>query len=240
MEKNTQPPEKRVLGSGDTLAVNSLFYTIQGEGPFAGMPAVFVRLAGCNLQCPLCDTEYSARSEYSVAEIVATVDGAWRHVVNPGHGAMPIVVLTGGEPLRQPIAKLVNALLRAGYQVQVETNGTMWQPALPYPHERLTIVCSPKTGNVHRQLVPWVKAWKYVATETSLWPADGLPSRALEHPAGPVLFRPPPEHTAPVYLQPVDEQDPEKNARNTDAVVQSCLRHGYRLCVQLHKIVGLD
>ena len=63
MQRNTQPAEKQVKSSGLILAINSIFYTIQGEGPFAGSPAVFVRLAGCNLQCPMCDTEYTSRQQ---------------------------------------------------------------------------------------------------------------------------------------------------------------------------------
>ena len=57
---NQQAPEKQQLRGDGLLAVHSIFYTIQGEGPFAGETAVFVRLAGCNLQCPLCDTDYTS------------------------------------------------------------------------------------------------------------------------------------------------------------------------------------
>lgn len=235
--RNEQPPEKAASGDGSVLAVNSLFYTLQGEGPFAGMPAVFIRLAGCNLQCPLCDTEYTNRDNYSVEEILDTVDGAWRNVVDPGHGAMPIVVITGGEPFRQPIRPLVETLLAARYVVQIETNGTLYR-SLPWGHKNLHVVCSPKAGKVNADLLPWIGTFKYVATVDSLQ-ADGLPSHALEHPNAHGLFRPPPGHTAKIYLQPVDEQNIARNARNTAAVVESCMAHGYRLCLQLHKIVGL-
>lgn len=232
--KNTQAPEKRVTGNGDTLAVNSVFHTIQGEGPYAGSPSIFVRLAGCNLQCPLCDTEYTARDQFAVADIVRTVQGAAPSDATPPR----LVVITGGEPFRQPIAQLCRALVDAGYTVQIETNGTYWQPEFPYAD--VLVVCSPKAGKVHSNLAPWVGAWKYVASDDNIDPADGLPTHALEHPNGGRLYRPPPGHPAPVYLQPVDHKNTAANARAQRAVVEACLRHGHRLCLQMHKIIGVD
>lgn len=246
MKRNTQPPEKRVSGDGTVIAVNSIFHTIQGEGPFAGTPAVFVRLAGCNLQCPLCDTEYTNRLDMHPDEIVDEVRGAtpqWHEETE--FGAAPciaptsLVVITGGEPFRQPIGMMAKRLMDAGYRVQVETNGTMYQPNFPWWNKKLTVVCSPKTGSVHRELLPSIAAFKYVGTAASLDPDDGLPRTALEHTAHPRLYRPPPEWTGEIYLQPVDEQDIFANAANRDAVVQSCLKHGYRLCLQIHKDIGV-
>lgn len=251
MTKNTQAPEKRVLGDGSILEVNSVFHTIQGEGPFAGCPAVFVRLAGCNLQCPMCDTEYTRRAVYEISDLVAKVnserylypallDGeAGAPVPPPKVAPTDLVVITGGEPMRQPTHALVWSLLSDGYRVQIETNGTLYQPGLPYGHANLTIVCSPKAGNVHRMLLPWVSAWKYVAAEDSIDPVDGLPTHALEHPAT-RLFRPPADHPAPIYLQPADHRNIQPNYRAQAAVVQACLEHGHRLCLQMHKIVGVD
>jgi len=232
MERNNQAPEKPVKDDGQVLAVNSIFRTIQGEGPFVGMPATFVRLAGCNLQCPLCDTEYTTRKVVSVDDIVQIVSD--RHVIH----VPDLVVITGGEPFRQPIELLVNALLKEGYRVQIETNGTLYRK-LDFTHERLTVVCSPKASSVNRNLLPWIAAFKYVATADSLDSASGLPVHALEHPNAKGLFWPPPGHRAEVYLQPVDEQDDERNARNLRAVVQACRQHGHRLCLQVHKIINL-
>ena len=234
MKLNTQEPEKRVTGDGTVIAVNSIFHTIQGEGPFAGTPAVFVRLAGCNLQCPLCDTEYTTRLDpYSPAELLARINDIKDEFPFTG-----LVVITGGEPFRQPIGPLVHTLRKAGYLVQVETNGTLFQPNFPHFDDGVVIVCSPKTGNVHRELLPSIAAFKYVGTADSL-DDDGLPTHALNHPAHPRLYRPPPGWVGEIYLQPVDEQNTARNARNRDAVVQSCLRHGYRLCLQIHKEIGV-
>lgn len=235
MHKNEQTPEKRIAGDGVTLQVNSLFFTIQGEGPFAGRPAVFIRLAGCNLQCPLCDTAYSARGHYAVSELVHMVLGYRQRLRNTADDLL--VVLTGGEPFRQPIGYLVKSLIAEKLLVQLETNGTLYQDG-PWPHPQVTIVCSPKAGQVHPQLVPLVDAWKYVARADDIL-SDGLPMQALEHPNLRGLYRPPAGHRGTVYLQPADEQDTSANDANMRAVVTSCLEHGYRLCLQMHKIVNV-
>lgn len=234
MKPNEQPPE-RVVKASDSIAVHSIFNTIQGEGPFAGCRAIFVRLAGCNLQCPQCDTEYTqGRQALSVPAIVAYI----RELTFP---IPELVVITGGEPMRQPIAPLVEALLTAGFKVQIETNGTIYRE-LPFDHPRLTIVCSPKTHFVHPDLIWHIRALKYVATMASLdGSPDGLPRYALEHPLhNKQLFRPPPHWPGEVYLQPVDEKDEAANLRNQHAVVSICQRYGYRLCLQLHKIIGVE
>lgn len=232
MQRNTQPVEKQVKSDGSELAVNSIFYTIQGEGPFAGSPSVFVRLAGCNLQCPMCDTEYTNRNLIFVRQIVSEVASKMF--------AGRLVVITGGEPFRQNIRDLVIALLGRGFLVQIETNGTLYQE-LPFEHPNLTIVCSPKAGAINKKLAPSIKALKYVATAKSLENSpDGLPTNALEHPNGGMLARPPQGFTGDVYLQPVDEQNLEHNHANHRAVVRSCMKHGHRLCLQVHKIIGVD
>lgn len=231
--QNQQPIEKPIRNEDGTfLDVVSIFPTIQGEGPFAGCPAVFVRLAGCNLQCPLCDTDYTSERMHCLVDSIADE-------VRRVRGRATLVVITGGEPFRQPIRKLVDALLVDGYRVQIETNGTLYRE-LDFKHRRLTIVCSPKTGAVNQKLLPHIAAFKYVATLRALaLSRDGLPMNALDHPSAPVLFRPDVHHPAEVYLQPVDEQDEHLNRQNLDAVVHACRTYGHRLCLQLHKIIQL-
>ncbi len=101
------------------LQLNEIFYSIQGEGLWTGTPAVFVRLAGCNLACDFCDTDYSTKFFAGVDEIVEKVGDA---------GAdCPMVVLTGGEPFAQAEAPaLIEALRRDGRRVHVESNGTIF------------------------------------------------------------------------------------------------------------------
>lgn len=234
---NQQPIEKRVDHAGDRLAVNSVFHTIQGEGPFAGSPAVFLRLAGCNLQCPMCDTEYTQRITMGLGAIMTEIAGATR----AGVRRPKLIVITGGEPFRQPIGPLCRRLLDAGYQVQVETNGTMYGVAMNdvFEHPRFHVVVSPKTGSINPKLVPYIKALKYVGAYNELAEDDGLPLLALGHTAAPRLARPPKHFDGEVYLQPADHQDATVNALNLTAVVKSCLKHGHRLCIQTHKIIGV-
>lgn len=244
MNINQQQPEKQDRREDGSVVVHSIFYTIQGEGPFAGDPAVFVRLAGCNLQCPACDTEYTSnRLRMNPDHVFREVCTQLREVVSwlPRFAfAGTLVVITGGEPFRQNIQPLVAYLLSRDLRVQIETNGTLYPgDAFPFYHPNLRVVCSPKTSVVHKKLVPHVDAFKYVATGSSIM-EDGLPRHALEHPNGGQLFRPPADWGGTIYLQPVDEQNEAKNAYNRAAVIASCMRHGYRLCLQLHKIIGLD
>lgn len=240
MEINTQPAEKQDLHL-NSLMVNSIFYTIQGEGPFAGSPAVFVRLAGCNLQCPMCDTEYTKRTKMPHEEILKHIRGRIEfNFFGKIQNLTRLVVITGGEPFRQNLEPFVSLLLDFGYIVQIETNGSLYQN-LPFAHPNLHIVCSPKAGTINKKLAFWISALKYVATVESLKDSpDGLPMHALEHPNGGKLARPPIDFDGPVYLQPVDEQDDAKNHANMIAVRDSCLKNNYRLCLQVHKIIGVE
>ena len=222
---NQQAPWKQRRESA-RLDLKEVFYTIQGEGPFAGRPAVFIRLAGCNLQCPGCDTDYTTDAyEADAHEVVSRALDI--------SGPCGLVVITGGEPFRQDLRLLVSLLCGKGFTVQIETNGTF-----PCPKEvsnLATIVVSPKTPVIS---ITNPDAFKYVASADDIDPEDGLPRIALQHGTKP-LARPPADYCEDVYLQPADEQDREKNANNQQAVVQACLRYGHRLCLQTHKIVGV-
>src|SRR5262245_43069443 len=96
------PILKRQEGDGSTLDIHEIFYTLQGEGPYAGLPAVFIRLFGCHLKCTWCDTDFSQQNAMPVAVILDKVRELDRHPKS-------LIVLTGGEPTRQPIDFLVSA-----------------------------------------------------------------------------------------------------------------------------------
>jgi 7-carboxy-7-deazaguanine synthase len=101
------------------IGLAEIFYSVQGEGTWAGTPAVFVRLAGCNLACDFCDTDYSMKSLAAVDEIVRSVRAAG--------GECPMVILTGGEPLAQAeTPALIEALRADGRRVHIESNGTIF------------------------------------------------------------------------------------------------------------------
>ncbi len=95
--------------------VNEIFYSIQGEGKHTGMPAIFVRLAGCSMHCPFCDTQYAARDgKETDAPALLQALAAW---------PAKTVIITGGEPTEQNLPALIAVLKEAGYQVHLETNG---------------------------------------------------------------------------------------------------------------------
>lgn len=109
--------------------VNEIFYSLQGEGFYTGTPAVFLRLSGCNRQCPFCDTDHAAFTEMDAAAIAREVAAyPSRHLV-----------VTGGEPTLQLDSDLLRAIKAHGFYVQVETNGTR-----PVPIEVDWVTCSPK------------------------------------------------------------------------------------------------
>lgn len=111
------------------MKVNETFLSLQGEGYFTGTAAFFLRLSGCNLRCPFCDTQHQSYTEMSEDDIVVE---ASRH--KPRH-----IVITGGEPALQLTESLVDKLHAAGFFIQVETNGT-----LPLPEGIDWVTCSPK------------------------------------------------------------------------------------------------
>ncbi len=232
---NTQKKEKPINLDGD-VQIHSIFKTIQGEGPFAGSPAIFVRLAGCNLDCPWCDTIYTGDEVETLAPdaIVGKVEA----LASEAAHKTKLVVITGGEPFRQHFGRLVTELHSAGFTIQIETNGTLYLEEFPY--HLATIVCSPKLAKIHKELMPWVRHFKYVAEADSISLEDGLPIEVLGNKMRKIVARPDLGLPCIVYLQPMDAQDEEKNAANLKAVVASCQTFGYNLCIQIHKIVGVE
>ncbi|MFZ4541445.1 MAG: 7-carboxy-7-deazaguanine synthase QueE [Rickettsiales bacterium] len=211
-----RPPE---TGDGSTLKVVEIFPTLQGEGPFVGQPSVFLRLGGCNLACDFCDTEFEQFEEMPVPSIFASI-------MEKAGSTHDLIVITGGEPLRQNITPLCDALLTAGYRVQIETNGTLWRP-LP---KGVNIVCSPKVtdGRYHAlrpDLLERVDALKFIVSATATDYRDiGKVGQGPE---------------TPIYVQPMDEYDPIKNAANIAHALGLAQTNGYRLSLQMHKLLGI-
>jgi 7-carboxy-7-deazaguanine synthase len=115
------PPRRPVARV--TLQLAEIFYSVQGEGTWTGTPAAFVRLAGCNLACDFCDTDYALK-------FVASIDDVVKRVREEA-GDCPMVILTGGEPLAQNATRaLIDALRADGRRVHIESNGTI-DVALP-------------------------------------------------------------------------------------------------------------
>jgi 7-carboxy-7-deazaguanine synthase len=206
-------------------SVKEIFYTLQGEGARAGTPAVFCRFSGCNLWsgreedraaavCRFCDTDFAgtdgtAGGKYAFAdELAGRIAGHW-----PPHGDHRLVICTGGEPLLQLDAALIDALHRRGFEIAVETNGTLEPPP------GIDWICvSPKAGAPLRLAK---------GDELKLvYPQDGRDPAHLEK----LDFR----HFS---LQPMDGPDRECNTRKA---VAFCLQNPrWHLSLQTHKIVGI-
>ncbi|HTT32663.1 MAG TPA: radical SAM protein [Methylomirabilota bacterium] len=133
------------------MFITEIFKSIQGEGTRAGLPCVFVRLTGCNLRCTWCDTAYAFYSgkKMSVEEVLARVDElAGRRDNSQGSEAsVPLVELTGGEPLLQEeIYPLADGLLARGYTVMIETSGERFIGKLPKSVIKIVDVKCPDSG----------------------------------------------------------------------------------------------
>jgi 7-carboxy-7-deazaguanine synthase (Cx14CxxC type) len=209
-----------------TYSVKEIYLTLQGEGLQAGRAAVFLRFAGCNLWsglekdrasavCRFCDTDFVGTDGMgggkfaSADELAGAVAAQWP----AGRGGQPYVICTGGEPLLQLDAPLIAALHANGFEVGVETNGTLAAPA------GLDWICvSPKAG---ADLV------QRTGNELKLvYPQEGLLPETLEG----LGF-------GGFLLQPMDGAD---WVENTKAAAGYCLLHPkWRLSVQTHKWIGL-
>lgn len=224
----------------DNLSVEEMFYTIQGEGPLSGRAALFIRMAGCNLACHFCDTQFETKADQT-----EPVDLILQKIRAMPLAERKLVVITGGEPLRQNISKLVEGLFVSGTQlVQIETAGTLWQEDLrPWVEEgRVILVCSPKTPKVHPAITELCRHWKYIIIDDGGYGWDGLPGVGTQ-PSTRIMFQPlyrcPGRHDDAVWVSPCDQQDPHKNKKNMDLATLLVLRFGYRLSLQVHKIINL-
>lgn len=232
----TNSIRKQELRKDGALQVHKVFYTLQGEGPFVGHPAVFVRLSGCNLACWFCDTHWNDEHDrwYSPQELVDIVG---LELVN--NQRCKLIVITGGEPCRQDFIPFVLKLwAQYGYdiKVQVETAGTLWLPSIPeHPLGELYFVVSPKTRGLNPKMAARADYFKYVVRDGD----DMLPMWSTQQRGGPVhgAFIPPMDK--PIYLSPCDEGDDAKNRRNLAAVRKLALRYGWIGGIQLHKVMDI-
>lgn len=206
-----------------SYAVKEIFLTLQGEGMQAGRRAVFLRFAGCNLwsgregdrataQCTFCDTDFVGRDgenggRYDAAALAARVSQLW------GDAERPLVVVTGGEPLLQLDRPLIDALHDRGFEIAVETNGTIAAPA------GIDWLCvSPKacTEVVQRS-----------GDELKLvWPQTGIDPMELAS-----------WNFGALLIQPMDCEEREATLAASIAFVMANPR--WRLSLQTHKLLGL-
>ena len=212
-----------------TYSVKEIYYTLQGEGARSGRPSVFLRFAGCNLWsgrekhraeavCRFCDTEFVGTDGpgggkfETAAELAIAVSQLWPAA---SEGDTRYVVCTGGEPLLQLDAGLIAALHTAGFEIGVESNGTLVAP------DGIDWLCISPKGSA-----PLVQRsgdeMKLVYPQEE---AEAQPGKFAD-----LKFR----H---FFLQPLDDANRDENTRRA---VDYCLRHPrWMLSVQSHKVLGI-
>lgn len=190
--------------------VNEIFYSLQGEGRWMGRPAVFVRMSGCNLKCPFCDTDFRGYREMSADDILS-------RCLEEG-GECRFIVLTGGEPSLQVDEQLIATLHQAGYYLSMETNGTH---AVPEGIDWVT--CSPKVDFTEggELVVRKVDELKLIFDGEHEVSDHGIAC----------AFR---------YLQPCDVGNDSRNYLILSECIKYIKAHPeWQLSVQMHKIVGI-
>lgn len=194
------------------MRVNEIFYSLQGEGRWTGTPSVFVRLSGCNLRCPFCDTKHQEYKEYSEEEIMREI---------AKYAPCEHIVITGGEPSLQLTQSFVDALMDVGYIVAVETNGTRQLPV-----GISWVTCSPKfefCPNAAIDPSNYIDELKVVyrgkGQDMSVYDAI----EATEY-----------------YLQPCDVGNPSDNRRIVNETVEFIKQNPkWKLSLQTQKILGV-
>ena len=209
-----------------TYSVKEIYYTLQGEGAQAGRAAVFLRFAGCNLWsglekdraeavCRFCDTDFVSTDGpgggkfADAAALARAVFSEWPAQAK----AKPYVVCTGGEPLLQLDREAIDALHEKGFEIGIETNGTL----LPPPG--IDWICVSPKADAEQKLMR--------GDELKLiYPQDGAPPEKF---AG--------QDFRNFFLQPMDN---EVRAANTEGATRYCLDHPqWRLSLQTHKLIGI-
>jgi organic radical activating enzyme len=213
---------KPEIGDGSSLKIVDIFATFQGEAIYSGYPAIFIRLGGCNLACKFCDTEFDDFAEFSLEEIIKKVNN-----INQNNFAK-LAVITGGEPMRQPIVKLCQKLIENGFLVQIETNGTLYQD-LP---KDVKIICSPKNNQlqysqIRADLLKKISAFKFLISASDK-NYNFVPEVGQS------------KYNIPIYLQPMDEYNSKKNQDNQNLTIKIAQERGYRISLQMHKTLGIE
>lgn len=219
--------------------INEVFESIQGEGSFTGVPSIFVRLQGCPVGCPWCDTKHTwtldSQLERSASVVMAEVgeSESWfnqsveqllnlfaEHKYQAKH-----VVITGGEPCMYDLIPLSSRLITLGYSVQIETSGTYEILS----HENTWVTVSPKVNmpggkKVLASAMQRANEIKHpIAMEKHIEELD----ETLKLISGTVL--------PVIYLQPISQQK-----RATELAIKVCIERNWRLSLQTHKFIGIE
>ena len=222
-----------------TLNINEMFETIQGEGAYTGIPSIFVRLQGCPVGCPWCDTKHTweIKADLSVSpeDVIAKSSESETYFVSNEASLMTLfeqqgyvakhVVITGGEPCMYDLRPLTNILHQNGYTTQIETSGTFEVLC----DERTYVTVSPKINmkggfDVLTSALERANEIKHpIAMQKHIDELDALLAKvsSLEG--------------KQVCLQPISQQK-----RATELAVRTCITRNWRLSLQTHKYIGIE
>ena len=207
-------------GDGNCLKVHSIFETIQGEGPYSGHQAIFIRVSGCNLACKFCDTEFDNYKALEIQYILKKIQSFEQ--------IKPLIVITGGEPFRQNISSLCKLLIMHDFNVQVETNGTLY---LDIPNE-VELVCSPKISNNKYNMIRDDVLKQAIAIKFLI--SSNIINYSFISEVGQKKY------DIPVYVQPMDEYNDTINQKNLILTQEIAKKHNAILSLQLHKILNIE
>ncbi len=265
VDRNIGPKEYDQFG--DNLLVTRVFLTLQGEGPLAGTASVFIRLAGCDKgtkdSCPWCDANFlfSKGKSQSVLELVNEVKAKFGETYQYQLNPLPLVVITGGEPMIQNnLTKLVNELITASFRVQIESNGD--RLAKGFSEDIFCrysmLVVSPKINPSSKryqrlalEVFNRVDALKFVVEADKSSPYHELPEYVYDwvmkkNTASKVYVSP-----CTIYLRPVAENEiasiwtqglinREETAANYAYAAELCIKNGYSLSCQVHTFTAVE
>jgi 7-carboxy-7-deazaguanine synthase len=234
-----------------TLLVNEIFETIQGEGSYTGTPSIFVRLQGCPVGCPWCDTKHTwdILPEQEVSSDViftksadaptyfSTNSEALIEILTKQSFTAKHIVITGGEPCMYDLTEFTERAASIGYSTQIETSGTYeifcdgntWVTVSPKINMKAGMPILSQAMQRANEIKHPIAMQKHIDELDTLLKAENLFEKKTEAQSA---------NSAPgplIYLQPISQQ-----TRATELAVQTCIERNWRLSVQLHKYIGVE
>lgn len=222
-----------------TYKINEMFETIQGEGSFTGLPSIFIRLQGCPVGCPWCDTKHTwavnPEQEGTPEQVLNKNQESEQWFSASSAYVLALfeqqqyiakhVVITGGEPCMFDLTQLTTVLIDHGYTVQIETSGTYEIKV----HEKAWITLSPKINMpgklpVLQQAIDRANEFKHpVAMQKHIEEFEAVLDKRAD------------KQNTLIYLQPISQQK-----RATALAVDTCIKKNWRLSLQTHKFIGIE
>ena len=219
--------------------INEMFETIQGEGSYTGLPSIFIRMQGCPVGCPWCDTKHTwtihPDREGTLEQVLSKNQESEQWFASSSEDILSLfehqkyqakhVVITGGEPCMFDLTELTSQLIEQNYTVQIETSGTFEVKV----HEGTWVTLSPKVNMpgklpVLQQAIDRADEFKHpIAMQKHIEELEAILDKRTNKQRG------------LIYLQPISQQK-----RATELAVSTCIKKNWRLSLQTHKFIGIE